>query len=385
MPRNKVTHWFLLLIFLVSCKASSSQEAEITPLVSFQPDQKPKNIVLLIGDGMGISQISTALYTNNNRSALEQFPFIGFHKSYSADNLITDSAAGATAFACGVKTFNGALGLNADSIPVLSILEESERNGLATGLVVTSTIVHATPAAFIAHQNMRVLNEEIAADILKTEVDLLIGGGKRYFDRREIDNRNLYEELKDKGYLVTDYSQMELTRMGLNAKQNFAYFTADGDPLPSSAGRDYLPYASKQALPFLAQRSDKGFFLMIEGSQIDWGGHANDARYLLSEMMDFNKTVEVVMEYARKQGNTLVIVTGDHETGGLALQPGSKIGKVKTAFTTNGHTAALIPVFAYGPMAHLFSGIYENTDIHKKMRQAFGFTDSTSALNYTKD
>lgn len=360
---------------------SSFASAQETKYNSIHPDQKPKNIILLIGDGMGLSQISAAMYSNGNRLSLEKFPVIGFHKSYSSDNLITDSAAGATAFACGVKTYNGAIGLNSDSIPCQTILEEAERNNLATGLLVTSTIVNATPAAFIAHQSMRVLNEQIAADFLNTDIDLIIGGGKRYFDRREIDERNLYEELQRKGYYVSDYSIAELDQIGMNAKQNFAYFTADGDPLPVNAGRDYLPSATQESLEFLEKRSEKGFFLMIEGSQIDWGGHANDAKYLISEMLDFNKTIQVALEYAAKKGNTLVIVTGDHETGGMAIQEGSKMNRVKAAFTTNGHTATLIPVFAYGPMSHLFAGIYENTEIHKKMRQALGFTEATSALN----
>ncbi|MFN7115898.1 MAG: alkaline phosphatase [Saprospiraceae bacterium] len=384
MPHSKVIYWAILLILVVSCKTTSTETEHRALPLSVQ-DQKPKNIILMIGDGMGVSQITAGLYSNNNRLALEKFPVVGFHKSYSFDDLITDSAAGATAFACGVKTYNGAIGLNADTIPCTTILEESERNGLATGMVVTSTIVHATPASFIAHQQIRVLNEEIAADFLKTDIDLIIGGGKRYFDRRDIDNRNLYEELERKGYFVSDYMKAELTQLGLNPKQNFAYFTADTDPLPAPAGRDYLPYAVKQALPFLEQRSDKGFFLMVEGSQIDWAGHARKGDILIEEMLDFYKAIEIVLEFAHKRGNTLVIVTGDHETGGFSITEGSKMNRLKTAFTTNGHTAALIPVFAYGPSAQLFSGIYENTDIYKKMRYALGFADSTAALRLSNE
>lgn len=386
MPQSKVIYWTLFLLLMVSCKTTSTESVTVAQAapISIQ-EQKPKNIILMIGDGMGVSQISAGLYSNNNRLALESFPVVGFHKSYSFNDLITDSAAGATAFACGVKTYNGAIGLNADTIPCTTILEEAEQNGMATGMVVTSTIVHATPAAFIAHQTIRVLNEEIAADFLKTEIDLIIGGGKRYFDRREIDERNLYEELQRNGYFVSDYMKAELSQLGLSPKQNFAYFTADGDPLPAPAGRDYLPYAVKQTLPFLEQRSDKGFFLMVEGSQIDWAGHARKGDILIEEMLDFNKAIEVVLEFARKRGNTLVIVTGDHETGGLSINEGSKMNRLKTAFTTNGHTATLIPVFAYGPAAHLFSGIYENTEIYKKMRYALGFADSTSALRLTHE
>ncbi|MBK7873233.1 MAG: alkaline phosphatase [Saprospiraceae bacterium] len=336
----------------------------------------------MIGDGMGLSQVSAALYENSNRLALEKFPVIGFHKSYSYDNLITDSAAGATAFACGVKTYNGAIGLTADTIRCRTILEEAESYGLATGIVVTATVTHATPAAFYAHQDLRIMHDQIAADLLKTEIDLVIGGGKRFFDNRELDNRNLYEELQSKGYIVSDYMQNDINQIGFNAKKNMVYFTGDKDPPAAAVGRDYLPYASKNAPKFLQNRSEKGFFLMIEGSQIDWACHNKTEEWAIDELLDFNRAIEEVIEFARKDGNTLVIVTGDHETGGMSINEGSRMNKLKIEFTTNAHTGALIPVFAYGPSAHLFSGIYENTDIYKKMRQAFGFSDSTSALNY---
>lgn len=383
MPHSKVIYWIFLFILVSACKTSSTETEDRGAPLTFQ-DQKPKNIILMIGDGMGVAQVTAGLYSNNNRLALEKFPVVGFQKTYSQSDLITDSAAGATAFACGVKTYNGAIGLNADSIPCTTILEEAERNGLATGLVATATIVDATPAAFIAHEPIRVMKEEIAADFLKTDVDLIIGGGKRYFDQREFDKRNLSEELERKGYFVSDYMRADLTELGFNPKQAFAFFTADTDPLPEAAGRDYLPYVVKQGLPFLEQRSDKGFFIMVEGSQIDWAGHAKKGDRAIEEMLDFNQAIEAALDFARKRGNTLVIVTGDHETGGLSIVEGSKMNRLKLAFTSNAHTGTLVPVYAYGPSAHLFSGIYENTDIYKKMRQALGFTDSTSALNVLK-
>lgn len=126
--------------------------------------RRPKNVILLIGDGMGLTQVTAGLYSNNNKLNLEQFPFIGLHKSYAADDLITDSAAGATSFSAGVKTYNAAIGVNNDSMPVRTILEEAEAQGLATGLVATSSITHATPAAFIAHVKSRTMMEEIAED-----------------------------------------------------------------------------------------------------------------------------------------------------------------------------------------------------------------------------
>jgi alkaline phosphatase len=127
---------------------------------------------------------------------------------------------------------------------------------------------------------------------------------------------------------------------------------------------------------FLRKRGgDKGFFLMIEGAQIDWGGHANSSSYIISEMIDFDDTIGAVLDFAKEDGETLVIVTSDHETGGFAINPGSTMDKIKAGFTTEYHTGTLIPVFAYGPGASLFGGIYENTDIYHKMKAAFGFTD----------
>ncbi|HOY21232.1 MAG TPA: alkaline phosphatase [Haliscomenobacter sp.] len=370
---QKISGKMLLLLGLTTVLWACGSAA---PVESALPD-KPKNIILMIGDGMGLSQISAAMYSNNNRLNIEQMPVLGFHKSYSYDDLVTDSAAGATAFACGIKTFNGAIGVDKDTLGVKTILEEAEENGLATGLIATSTIVHATPAAFIAHVVSREQYEEIASDMIKTQVDLLIGGGKKYFDRRENDSRNLYEEYQQKDYKVSDYSQEDMHDMRWDATSNLLYLTADKHPLNVGAGRDYLPYATRRSLEFLEKRSkDKGFFIMIEGSQIDWACHANDGKLAIKEALDFDRAIGEALNFARSRGNTLVIVTADHECGGMALNPGSKMNKIEPAFTTINHTASMIPVFAYGPMAKQFAGIFENTSIHKKMRQAFGFAET---------
>ncbi len=353
---------------------TKSQPTPTTEKIIIEQPTKPKNIILMIGDGMGITQISAGMYSNDNYLYLEEFPVIGLHKCYAYDNLVTDSAAGATAFACGVKTYNGAIGVNPDTVAVKTILEEAEENGLSTGLISTSTIVHATPASFIAHIKQRKMYEEIAAEFLKIDIDLFIGGGKKYFDRREKDNRNLYKELQAKGYTVSDYFKIDFAEAKSNDAEKFVYFTSDDDPIPVSQGRDYLVPASKMAVDFLdKQKADKGFFLMIEGSQIDWGGHANNSDYIITEMLDFNKAIKEVLDFAKKDGETLVIVTADHETGGYAIQSGSKMNKLKTAFTSDYHTADLIPVFAYGPSSELFGGIYENTAIYHKMKEAFDF------------
>ncbi|MCI5083498.1 MAG: alkaline phosphatase [Saprospiraceae bacterium] len=361
---------FILLSFLTTCR---SPETEKTPL--FKPGKKAKNVILMIGDGMGLAQITAAMYSNRNRHALEQFPIIGFHKQYSYNDLITDSAAGATAFACGVKTYNNAIGMGPDTTAVPSILEEAEEKGLATGVVVTSIITHATPAAFFAHQPLRVFYEDIATDLLSQEVDFIIGGGRAYFNQRKNDDRNLVAEFREKGYLIYNFNEDDLSNIRVNPNRNFLYFTSDYQPPSIEAGRNYLPFASRLAADYLSKHSEEGFFLLVEGSQIDWRGHANEGKRLIKEALDFNNTIKRVMEFASKRDDTLVIVTADHETGGMAIEQGSKMGRINAKFTTNNHTGSLVPVFAYGPSAELFGGIYENTDIYHKMRQALQFDD----------
>jgi alkaline phosphatase len=323
---------------------------------------------------MGVTQITAGMYANGNRLNLEKFKILGLHKTHPShkDNLITDSAAGATAFACGVKTNNGAIGVDENENPVKTILEMAEEKNLATGLVSTSSITHATPASFIAHQRKRKMMQEIAADFLKTEVDFFVGGGKKHFELRE-DDRNITEELKAKGYYMSDFIQEELADVQIPEGQNFGYFTANAEPLTKEQDRDYLTPATEMAINFLDNHTKNGFFLMVEGSQIDWGGHANNSDYIVTEMIDFDNMVAKALDFAEKDGNTLVIVTADHETGGYSIVKGSTPDTLVTKFTTDYHTADMIPVFAYGPGAEAFGGIYENTAIFDKMKAAFGF------------
>lgn len=364
--------WFLILLFFVFSSCGNKKTTVIINETSHGDSvpEYPKNIILMIGDGMGLAQITASMYLNKRGIYLEKFPVIGFQKTFSGNNLITDSAAGATAMACGVKTFNNGIGVDMDTIPVQSILELAKENGLATGMIVTSSVVHGTPAPFMAHQMHRQFKEAIALDFMNTEIDLLVGGGKKYFDRRESDDRNLYKELKKKGYYVSDYFKQDIMEMHIGSRKKFIFFTADDDALSAMNGRKYLPYLSSIGTKFLRKRNDKGFFLMIEGSQIDWGGHQNNAEQLFSELKDFNTTIGRILKFAQKDKETLVIVTADHETGGFAINKGSTRDEIVPAFTSNGHTADLIPVFAFGPQAELFNGIYENTEIFEKMKQA---------------
>ena len=343
----------LILFFLICSAAARAQKA-------------PKNIIFLIGDGMGVSQIYAGLTANHGHLNLERCPVIGFHKNQASDNYVTDSAAGATAFATGKKTYNGAIGLDSLKQPAVTILELAEAKGLATGLVSTCDITDATPSSFIAHQLKRSMHEEIAADFLKTDVNVIIGGGKKYFEKRT-DGKNLLTTMAAMNYQVLgDISAMESIHAG-----KLINLYADVNPLKIQEGRgDALLKSTAKAIELLSQNK-KGFFVMIEGSQIDWGGHANDVNYAITEMVDFDKSIGYALDFAKKNGETLVVITADHETGGMALLGGNmQTGEVNASFSTKGHTGQMIPVFAYGPGSEKFASIFNNYDIFTKMRKA---------------
>ncbi len=367
--------WILILLIPFAGIAQPKAKKEKKPLETAlnTPARRAKNVILLIGDGMGLTQISSGLYNNNNALSLERFPFTGLQKTHASDDLITDSAAAGTAIACGVKTKVGAIGVGKDNKPARSLMEEAEAKGMATGMVVTSSLVDATPSAFVAHVPSRDQKEDIAKSYLNIDIDFLVGGGKKYFTQRKSDDRDLARELQEKGYVVSDYTESEIPKVTLDLKKNFAFFTAEEDPGKFQESRSYLLPASRLGAVFLKGHNDKGFFLMVEGSQIDWGGHANDASYVVAEFLEFDRVIGSLLEFAMEDGETLVIVTADHETGGLAINPGSQMNNLLTEFNTNSHTGIMVPVFAYGPGAELFSGIYDNTEINRRIKKALGW------------
>lgn len=359
---------FLLLLLTVYCTYLPAQKGG-GHLKSVVFTGKPRNIILMIGDGMALSQISAHWYWEGPDNIFRQFNTVGFHRSHSSDNLVTDSAAGATAFSCGHKTTNGAIGVHPDESACGGIMEDLEQAGYATGMVVTCTATHATPASFIAHRELRAFTDEIALDYLQTPFDCLIAGGENNF-RGRLDKKNLVDSLIARGYAVKSGSKM--TDIPGNGEKPFVIFTDKQEPPTASGGRTYLPGATRMACNFLNERSEKGFFLMVEGSQIDWAGHANDRNWLRAEMHDFDRTIRAVLEFAAADGETLVIVTGDHECGGLALTRGAGKADFKAEFSTRLHTASWVPVFAYGPSAGMFTGVYDNTTIYSKMKEALG-------------
>ena len=335
--------------------------------------EHPKNIIFMIGDGMGVAHMYAAMTRNHGSLNLEKITHIGLQKTYSTDNYITDSAASGTALATGKKTGNGIIGIDTNGVVLKTILEIAEDNGLATGLISTSAITHATPASFIAHVENRNMYEEIASDFLKTDIDVFIGGGKDHFVNRK-DSLNLVDELISKGYQVL-YDMEHISQV---SSGKLAGFTAEVHNPSCLEGRgNMLPLATKTALSILEKDSD-GFFLMIEASQIDWGGHGNDTEYIITEMLDFDKAIGEVLDFAEKNGNTLVVITADHETGGMSLTGGDiKSGNVQAHYGTKGHSSVPVLVYAFGPGAEEFSGIYENTEIFDKFLKLYGFKNET--------
>lgn len=356
---------FFSTILLISCSVQSADDET-------KKTTKAKNIILLIGDGMGTTHIFAGLTANKGQLNIERFKNIGFSKTQSANSYITDSGAGGTAISTGYKTYNRAIGVDNDTVPQMTILEYAEQYNKATGLVATSTMVHATPASFISHQPSRYLYEDIAADFMKTDIEVFIGGGLKHFNARE-DSVDLTEELIAKGYqIVTSIEGLSKINSGKIA----GLLYEDAPPKMLDGRGDMLEVSSMKAIEILSLE-ENGFFLMIEGSQIDWGGHDNNIDYITSEMIDFDIVVGKVLDFAEKDGNTLVIVTADHETGGLALDGGSIAeGTLDASFSSDHHTGVMVPVFAYGPGSECFGGIYENTELFFKMMKAFGFTDT---------
>ncbi|RLD27190.1 MAG: alkaline phosphatase [Bacteroidetes bacterium] len=356
-----------IVLMLFSCKQTTKVNNEVIA---------PKNVILLIGDGTGLTQISSAFYFKETSPNYARFKHIGLINTSSSREDITDSAAGATAFACGVKTYNGAVGVANDSTKVENLVEIISPKNIKSGLVSTSSITHATPACFYAHNISRGSAEEIALDLVNSDVDFFAGGGTGYFNNRS-DGKDLLNELKEKGFTIDTTSLSDFSSIQQYSKA--AYLLAENHMPPASENRgDFLSKATELGIQFLNKdEENSNFFMMVEGSQVDWGGHANDGAYLVSELIDFDDAIGKALDFAELDGNTLVVVTGDHETGGFTLastikkrEDGSEYSdydEISMKFSTKGHSATLIPVFAYGPGSEEFIGVYENTDIFEKI------------------
>lgn len=329
-----------------------------------------KNIILMIGDGMGIPQIYAAMNAKPDNLNILRCTNTALVKTFSANDDVTDSAAAGTALATGSKTNNGSIGVSVDNKPLKSILKIAEEHQLSTGLVVTSDVTHATPAAFVACVQNRSQASEIAKQLMNNDIDVFIGGGMDQFCHRT-DNLNLIDSLKVLGYQIAS----NIDELGEIKTGKLAGLLYSGHAPKFLDGRgNMLPTATSKALDLLSQ-NDNGFFLMVEGSQIDFGGHDNNINYVLTELNDFDNAVGVVLDFAEKHPETLVIITADHETGGLSLVENSTFkGKMQPKFSTDHHSASPVALFAFGKGADQFKGMIDNTDVFKLMLSSYGFT-----------
>ncbi|MCJ7820914.1 MAG: alkaline phosphatase [Bacteroidales bacterium] len=340
---------FSILTFMAISFSSAKKEKD-----------KPVNLIIFIGDGMGVDQVYAGMTASGFNMTFPAFPVTGFSITYSANRYITDSAAGATAISTGEKTNNGMIGVRPDSTDIETIFEIAKSKGMSTGVVCTSPVTHATPASFIAHNVSRSNYEAIAEDFLKGTADVFIGGGKNHFTARK-DGIDLTANLKAMGYEVV-YTLDDLRKA---SSPRLAGLLAGVDMPSIAGGRDteYLAVATSKAIETLS-KNPKGFVLMVEGSQIDYAGHDNNIDNNINEVIDMDRAVAVAYDYALKSKNTLIVVTADHETGGLTLTGGNIQSKVvKGSYSSKGHTAVMVPVFAFGPGSEAFAGVQQNTDL----------------------
>ena len=332
-----------------------------TVTVKQPKSKKIKNIIVMIGDGMSMEAVSVGWTLNGGHLNLDNFPVAGYSRTTCSDRLITDSCAGGTAISSGAKTRYGYIGQDVDGNPFVTLLHRAQQKGMRTGIAVTCRINDATPADFVCHAPDRHMEAELAAQYVGSGVDFLTGGGRQFWDQRE-DGRNLIEEMKARGYTFVD-TQEDL--MAVKEGPLVGLFAPlDMDPVLDRG--PVLPNCTEKALELLDNR--KGFFLMIEGSQIDDWAHRNKVGHMAEELFDFDKCIGKVLEFAEKDGHTLVIVTADHGTGGLTLVGGSlEKREVKVHFSTKGHHGIMVPVFAFGPHAEDFAGVMENAELSRRI------------------
>lgn len=336
---------------------------EVPRIVSPKGD-KIKNVILMIGDGMSLMHVYSAWTANRGKLFLDNCPTTGLSKTYCADKLITDSGAGGTAIATGTKTNYHYVGVDPSGNPLETLIDVAAKQGKSTGIVVTCRLNDATPADFCCHNTDREASYDIISDYVGCGADFVFGGGSKYFENRP-DGRDIFAELRAAGY-ATPRSWEDLAP--LSEGKIFCVTDTTDTPVPAERG-DLLARASMKAIDVL-HRNDDGFFLMIEGSQLDDYGHFNDLDLLMQEVHDFDRTVGKVLEWAAMDGETLVVVTADHETGGLTLVGGDMDeGRIVGKFSTGGHSGVMVPVYAFGPGHEAFTGIFENTDIFHKIKK----------------
>jgi alkaline phosphatase len=273
-----------------------------------------------------------------------------------------------------VKSFDGAVGVNMDSISIPSMVKIGADNNMKTGVVTTASMTHVSSAAFWAHSSGYKNEEFIASQLPGSPLDLIIGGGEKFFTDRE-DKKNILKELRSQGYqtlsMLPDANSFPIA----DITKKYAAFTAVDLPLTVMEGRKYLSSAVSFAIDFLDTKDKKndGFFLLVNSAQVALGAMLNNPDYMLSEYNDFDEALAKVLDFAERDKETLVIVTSTYETGGYSVNPGSKREKLQHEFTGKTTTGTLVPVFSQGPGAIKFTGFFENTDFLPKLKALFGW------------
>ena len=355
-------------------------------------DKKAKNIILLIADGMSLSQITAYRMMKgslNERISMDNFPYSGIVLTHSYNAAVTDSASSATAYSTGFKTNNGVLGLDKDLNVLENLTETIDKFGFVSSLISTSEVTHATPAAFASHVDLRWKTDIISSQMIDSKVATILGGGRYFFipeeegGKRE-DGINLLNEINQSHILLTQKNDLSNISGSLN-KQVLGLFADEHLRDEDKKDNHKLEPSLAEMLEYSVSRSNllidqgcAGFFVMAEGSQVDWAGHSNDFDYLIREMEDFDEAVDLALEIAKERKDTLVVVTSDHEVGGLLIEPSNPIDnsldEVKFSFNTavggGTHTGVPVPVYAYGPGSENFTGTLDNTDIYYAMLAA---------------
>jgi alkaline phosphatase len=394
----------LSLSFAILLLSFSSWAGRKDPPEKSDPHPRAKSIIFMVGDGMGLAHVTAARIFKNGPDGeslyLETLPTLGYQRTHSASDAVTDSAAAASAWANGEKFNNAEVSCHDDDQdgrceppPSPTILEIAKSKGKATGLVVTSTVTHATPAAFGSHVPSRRCEQEIARQYIEvTEVDVILGGGRKKFKSTEgqADECGTFGDFiadaERKGYQIV-YTKKALEGvLAKNSRKILGLFAPKGKTpelfrlYPKEhyqAEEPTLPQMTAAALE-IVERDEDGFFLLVEGSQIDWASHRNNVAYQIGETLAFDESVKVVLDWINekpnRRQNTLVVVSADHETGGFAIS-GARGRKYKRGdivapgWTSRGHTAEDTVIWSQGPGSQYLGRGVDNTYLYKVMRQ----------------
>ena len=366
--------WIIALATLAaSCGNKAGESEKVTHYICPTPYESvevvqpakgktPKNIIFMIGDGMGLEQVSTAWTANRGELNMEQMPYVGLQRTYCLNWLVTDSAAAGTALASGNKTNKGMIATLPDGTELDSMMDIAKRVGKRTGVVVVCRLNDATPATFCCNNIDRDEAEEITADYLDCGVDFIAGGGMDYWRTKRTDGRDIFAEIGQKGY--NTYESVEALMCAEELPVAAVLAPLELPSALSGERGDMFRQMTAKSLEMLSKDNDEGFVLMVEGSCIDDWLHANRVDAAVEEILDFDRVVGDVLQWAEKDGETLVVVTADHSTGAMTLLWGDiATGTVEVNFANEGHNGMMVPFFAYGAGAEIFDGVMENAEL----------------------